>query len=113
MPSTKRPARSSIMTILLNTLIVCHLEVFYHDRGSPAAGLWSHALHDAPGYLGYRLGQRIAGHDVDLQFLGLDDHPGDLLAALVGRGLDETPAPHGMDPFGREGRLGSGPRQLQ
>jgi hypothetical protein len=101
------------MTILLNTLIVCHLEVIYNDRGSPVSGLWSHALHDAPGNLGYRPGQRVAGHNVDLQFIRLDDNPKDLFTALVGRGLDETSAPQRMYSLGGEGRFGGGPRQLQ
>jgi hypothetical protein len=63
------------MANLLNTLIFRHLEVFDHHVGPPPAGLGSDTLHDFSCYLGYRLGERVPGHDVDLQLLGSDDNP--------------------------------------
>src|SRR5215204_2161915 len=111
-PSTKRPANSSVITILLKTLIFARLEVLdYHPAPAPT-GLWRHALPYVLGDLWYRPWQRIPGDDVDLQILWTDHHPRDLLAALVGRGLDVASTPHGVDPFGREGCLDRGPRQL-
>src|SRR5215210_218342 len=111
-PSTKRPAKSSIMNILLKTLIFGHLEIVdYHPHLAPA-GLQRHALPNVLGYLRYWPWQRIPGDDVDLEVIGPDHHPRDLLAALVGRGLDVAPRPKGVDPFGREGRYRGGPREL-
>src|SRR5215210_79331 len=111
-PSTKRPAKSSVITILLKILIFGHLEVLdYHPRPAPA-GLWCHALPDVLGELRDRPRQRVVGDDVDLHFLRADHHRRDLLTTLVGCGLDPAPASHGVDPFGREGRLGRGPCQL-
>src|SRR5215211_6780452 len=100
------------MTILLKTLIFGHLEVLDYYPGPAPAGLWSHTLPNVFCDLWYGLWQRIPGDDVDLQILRTDHHPRDLLAALVGRGLDVAPAPHRVNPFGREGRLGRGPREL-
>src|SRR5215204_328774 len=111
-PSTKRPAKSSVITILLKTLIFGHLEVLDYHPGPAPAGLWRHALPYVFGDLWYGPRQRILGDDVDLQILRADHHPRDLLAALVGRGLDVASAPHRVDPFGREGRLGRDPRKL-
>src|SRR5215211_8872377 len=111
-PSTKKPASSNVITILLKTLIFGHLEVLDYHPGVASAGLWRHALPYVFGDLWYRPRQRILGDDVDLQILGADHHPRDFLAALVGRGLDVTPAPHRVNPFGREGRLGRGPCEL-
>src|SRR5215204_1412781 len=111
-PSTKRPANSSDITILLKTLIFAHLEVLdYHYCLAPA-GLRRHTLPNVLGDLWYRPWQRIPGDDVDLQILWTDHHPRDLLAALVGCGLDVASTPHGVDPFGREGCLDRGPREL-
>src|SRR5918999_64579 len=111
-PSTKRPANSRVITILLKTLIFAHLEVLdYHPNPAPA-GLWRHALPYSFGDLWYRPRQRIPGDDVDLQILWIDHHPRDLLTALVGRGLNVAPTPHGVDSFGREGRLSRDPREL-
>src|SRR5215208_1122032 len=111
-PSTKRPANSSVITILLKTLIFAHLEVLDYHHGLASAGLRRHALPYVLGDLWYRPRQRIPGDDVDLQILWTDHHPRDFLAALVGCSLDEAPTPHGMDPFGRQGCLGRGPREL-
>src|SRR5215218_8019933 len=111
-PSTKRPANSSVITILLKTLIFAHLEVLDYHHGPAPAGLRRHALSYVFGDLWYRPWQRVAGDDVDLQILWTDHHPRDFLAALVGCSLDEAPTPHGMDPFGRQGRLDRGPREL-
>src|SRR5215212_6371763 len=112
MPSTKSPANSSIITILLKTLIFGHLEIFdYHPDLAPV-GLWCHALPYVLGDLRYRPWQWVGGDDVDLQILWVDHHPRNLLAALVGCGLDESPTPHGVDPFGCEGCLDRGPREL-
>src|ERR671920_2573725 len=111
-PRTKRPAKSSVITILLKTLIFGHLEVFDHHPGPAPAGLRGHTLPYVLGDLRDRPRQRVVGDDVDLQILGADHHPRDFLTALVGCGLDPAPAPHGVDPLGREGRLGRGPRQL-
>src|SRR5919112_1572081 len=111
-PSTKRPAKSSVITILLKTLIFGHLEVFDHHTGPAPAGLRGHTLPYVLGDLRDRPRQRVVGDDVDLQILRADHHPRDFLTALVGCGLDPAPAPHGVDPLGREGRLGRGPRQL-
>src|SRR5215210_764820 len=111
-PRTKRPAKSSVITILLKTLIFGHLEVLdYHPRPAPA-GLWRHALPYVLGDLWYRPRQRVVGDDVDLQILRADHHSRDFLAALVGCGLDVAPAPHRVDPFGGEGRDRGGLREL-
>src|SRR5829696_6394975 len=111
-PSTKRPANSSVITILLKTLIFAHLEVLDYYPGPAPAGLWRHALAYVLGDLWYRPWQRIPGDDVDLQILWTDHHPRDSLAALVGCGLDVASTPHGVDPFGREGCLDRCPREL-
>src|SRR5215212_7157727 len=100
------------MTILLKTLIFGHLEVLDHHPGPAPAGLGGHTLPYVLGDLRDRPRQREVGDDVDLQILRADHHPRDFLTALVGCGLDPAPAPHGVDPLGREGRLGRGPRQL-
>src|SRR5919107_2891088 len=111
-PSTKRPANSSDITILLKTLIFAHLEVLdYHDGLAPA-GPRRHTLPYVLGDLWYRPWQRIPGDDVDLQILWTDHHTRDSLAALVGCGLDVASTPHGVDPFGREGCLDRGPCEL-
>src|SRR5919112_471018 len=111
-PSTKRPANTNVITILLKTLIFGHLEVLdYHPCPAPA-GLWRHALPNVLGDLWYRSRQRVPDDDVDLQLLRSDNHPRDFLAALVGCGLDKAPAPHRVDPFGREGRDRGDPREL-
>src|SRR5919112_1841021 len=89
-PSTKRPAKSSIMNILLKTLIAHHLEIVDYHHGLASAGLGCYALPYVLGDLGYRAGQRVAGDDVDLQVLGGDHNARDLLAAFVGRGLYEA-----------------------
>src|SRR5215210_9284688 len=107
-PSTKMPARSSIMNILLKTLIAHHLEIVDYDHGLASAGLRRDALPYVLGNLRYGPGQGVAGDDVDLQVFRGDHHPRDLLAPLVGRGLDETPASHRKDPFCGEGRHGGG-----
>src|SRR5829696_3115532 len=100
------------MTILLKTLIFGHLEVFDHHTGRAPAGLRGHTLPYVLGDLRDRPRQRVVGDDVDLQIFRAYHHPRDFLVALVGCGLDPAPAPHGVDPLGREGRLGRGPRQL-
>src|SRR5918998_4716655 len=112
MPSTKRPARSRMTTIRLKILIGAHLQVVDHDRGLPPTGLGSHALDDAGGYVGDRPGQRPTNHDVDLHLVGAYHHAGDFLGAVVGSGLDEATAAHGVDPFRGEGRHGRGPCSL-
>src|SRR5215208_4077275 len=111
-PSTKRPASSRVITILLKTLIFGHLEVLDYHPGPAPAGLWRHALPYVFGDLWYRPRQRVAGDHMDLQILWTDHHPLNFLAALVGCGLDVASTPHGVDPFGCEGRLGRGPREL-
>src|ERR671914_2704098 len=111
-PSTKRPANSSVITILLKTLIFAHLEVLdYHPCSAPA-GLGRHAFPYVLGDLWYRSRQRVGGDDVDLQILRPDHHSQDLLAPLVGRGLGVASTPHGVDSFGRKGRFDRGPREL-
>src|SRR5215207_2990867 len=111
-PSTKRPANTSDITTLLKTLIFGHLEVLDYHPGFTLAGLWRHAGPYALGDLRYRPRQRVVDDDVDLQLLRTHDHTRDFLTALVGCGLHKTPAPHRVNPFGREGRLGRGPREL-
>src|SRR5918998_2512597 len=111
-PSTKRPANSRDITILLKTLIFAHLEVLDYHPGPAPAGLGRHAFPYVLGDLRYRPRQRIPSDDVDLQILRPDHHPQDLLASLVGRGLGVASTPHGVDPFGREGRDRGGPREL-
>src|SRR5215212_1218692 len=111
-PSTKRPARSSIINTLLKTLIVGHLEIVYYHHGLASAGLRRDALPYALGDLGYPPGQRVAGDDVDPQVFCTYDDPRDFLAALVGCGLGVTAATHGVDPFGGEGRYRCGPREF-
>src|SRR5918994_6146081 len=111
-PSTKRPARSSIMNTLLKTLIAYHLEIVYYHRGLASAGLRRDALPNVLGDLGYRPGQRVAGDDVDLQVFGTNHHPRDLLAPFVGGRLEVAPATHGIDPVCGEGRYGGAPRQF-
>src|SRR5215213_11347531 len=71
-PSTKRPANSSVITILLKTLIFGHLEVLDYDPGLAPAGLWCHAGPYILGDLWYRPRQRVPGDDVDLQILRAD-----------------------------------------
>src|SRR5919112_2960002 len=111
-PSTKRPAKSSIMNILLKTLIACHLEIVYYHHGLASSGLRRDALPYVLCDLWYRRGQRVAGHDVYLQILRGYHNARDFLAAFVGRGFHEAPATHGIDPFGGEGRQGGRPRQF-
>src|SRR5829696_22434 len=111
-PSTKRPANSNVITILLKTLIFGHLEVLDYHPGLAPAGVRCHARPYVFSDLRYRPRQRVCGDDVDLQVLRGDHNPGDFLAALVGCGLHEAPAPQGVDPFGREGRDRGGPREL-
>src|SRR5918999_2798197 len=111
-PSTKRPANSSVITILLKTLNFAHLEVLDFHPDPATAGLWRHALPYVLGDLWYRSWQRIPGDDVDLQILWTDHHPQDLLTPLVRCGLGVAPTPHGVDSFGREGRFDRGPREL-
>src|SRR5215212_142422 len=111
-PSTKRPANSNVITILLKTLIFGHLEVLDYHPGLAPAGFRCHTRPYVFSDLRYRPRQRVCGDDVDLQILWGDHHPGDFLAALVGCGLHEAPAPQGVDPFGREGRNRGGPREL-
>src|SRR5215203_5912652 len=111
-PSTKRPANSNVITILLKTLIFGHLEVLDYHPGLAPAGVRCHARPYVFSDLRYRPRQRVCGDDVDFQVLRGDHNPGDFLAALVGCGLHEAPAPQGVDPFGREGRDRGGPREL-
>src|SRR5215210_4277559 len=103
-PSTKRPAKSNVITILLKTLIFGHLEVLDYHPGPAPAGLRRHPLPYVLGDLWYRPRQRVPGDYVDLQILRTYHHPRDFLTALVGCGLDIAPPPQGVDPFGREGR---------
>src|SRR5215210_2579934 len=100
------------MTILLKTLIFGHLEVLDYHPNPASSCLWCYALPYALGDLWYRLRQRVRGDEVDLQFLWANHHPRDFLAAFVGRGLDEAPAPHGVNAWGCEGRRRRDPREL-
>src|SRR4028118_1923284 len=95
--------------IRLKILIGAHLQVVDHHGGPPPAGLRRDALDDVAGYLGDGLGQRPADDDVDFHRVWTDHHTGDLLGAVVGRGLDVTTAAHGVDPFRGEGPPRGGP----